>query len=90
MLDQYWANVVDGGPILVRYWIDVSCSLGAVHSPTVRGSTASDVHPRAISCSRADALARWCARNRHQCQQQNTGQGQQHLKKNPLVIVVNY
>ena len=28
MLDQCWANVVDGGPTLVKHWVDVSCLLG--------------------------------------------------------------
>ena len=28
MLDQCWANVVDGGPTLVQHWIHVSCLLG--------------------------------------------------------------
>ena len=28
MLDQCWANVVDGGPTLVQLWIDVLCLLG--------------------------------------------------------------
>ena len=27
MLDQCWANVVDGGPTLVQHWVDVSCLL---------------------------------------------------------------
>ena len=28
MFDQCWAIVVDGGPTLVRHWVDVSCFLG--------------------------------------------------------------
>ena len=28
MLDQCWADVVDGGPTLVQHWVDVSCFLG--------------------------------------------------------------
>ena len=28
MFDQCWANVVDGGPTLVKHWLDVSCLLG--------------------------------------------------------------
>ena len=28
MLEQCWANVVDGGPTLVQHWIDVLCLLG--------------------------------------------------------------
>ena len=32
MFDQCWANVVDGGPTLVKHWVDVSCFSGM---PTV-------------------------------------------------------
>ena len=28
MLDQYWPNVVDGGPISMKHWVGVSGSLG--------------------------------------------------------------
>ena len=28
MVDQCWANVVDGGPTLVKHWVDVLCLLG--------------------------------------------------------------
>ena len=28
MFDQCWTNVVDGGPTLVKHWLDVSCLLG--------------------------------------------------------------
>ena len=28
MFDQCWASVVDGGPTLVKHWVDVSCLLG--------------------------------------------------------------
>ena len=24
IFDQFWANVVDGGPILVKHWVEVS------------------------------------------------------------------
>ena len=27
MLDQCWVDVVDGGPALVKHWVDVSCLL---------------------------------------------------------------
>ena len=30
MFDQCWANVVDGGPALVKHCVDVSCLLGRV------------------------------------------------------------
>ena len=29
MLDQYWADVVDGGPTLGKQWVYVSCLLGS-------------------------------------------------------------
>ena len=28
MFDQCWANVIDGGPTLVKHQVDVSCLLG--------------------------------------------------------------
>ena len=28
MFHQCWANVVDGGPTLVKHWVDVFCLLG--------------------------------------------------------------
>ena len=28
MVEQCWANVVDGGPTLLKHWVDVSCLLG--------------------------------------------------------------
>ena len=28
VFDQCWAYVVDGGPALVKHWVDVSCFLG--------------------------------------------------------------
>ena len=28
MFDQCWANVVDGGPTLVKHWVDVLCLRG--------------------------------------------------------------
>ena len=31
MLDQCWASVVDGGPTLVKHWVDISCLLGIYH-----------------------------------------------------------
>ena len=30
MFDQWWANVVDGGPALVKHWVHVSCLLRRV------------------------------------------------------------
>ena len=33
MFDQCWANVVDGGPILVKHWVDASCLLGELLIP---------------------------------------------------------
>ena len=30
MSGQCWANVVDGGPTLVKHWVDVSCLLGGI------------------------------------------------------------
>ena len=32
MFDQCWANVVDGGPTLVKHWVDVSCLLGTLEN----------------------------------------------------------
>ena len=29
MFDQCWTNVVDGGPTLVKQWVDVSCFPGS-------------------------------------------------------------
>ena len=37
MSDQCWANVVDGGPTLVRHWVDVSCFLGIASPSTFTG-----------------------------------------------------
>ena len=34
MFDQWWASVVDGGPTLVKHWVDVSCLL-TTHPPNV-------------------------------------------------------
>ena len=31
MFVHCWANVVDGGPTLVKHWVDVSCFLGLLH-----------------------------------------------------------
>ena len=28
MMNQCWADVVDGGPALIKHWVDVSCLLG--------------------------------------------------------------
>ena len=28
MVNQCWADVVDGGPALIKHWVDVSCLLG--------------------------------------------------------------
>ena len=28
MFDQCWPNVVDGGPTLLKHWVDVLCLLG--------------------------------------------------------------
>ena len=35
MFDQCWANVVDGGPTLVKPWVDVSCTYLIADSPQV-------------------------------------------------------
>ena len=31
MFDQCWTYVVNGGPTLVKHWVDVSCLLGDVY-----------------------------------------------------------
>ena len=36
MFDQCWANVVDGGPTLVKYWVDVSRDPSAIIGVRVR------------------------------------------------------
>ena len=38
MFDQCWANVVDGGPTLVKHWVYVSSLLGRINS-TVQFTT---------------------------------------------------
>ena len=39
MFDQCWTNVVDGGPALVKHWVDVSCLLGGVISTASTNDT---------------------------------------------------
>ena len=57
MLDQYWASVVDDGPILVQHWVIVSSVLGSMETDSTLGDVnAMSYHNDLISTRRAVSM----------------------------------